>query len=550
MGDLAGLLAWVAAGSALGGVARFFVSGLVARGFGETFPWGTMIVNVSGCFAIGALAAVTRREGLLASPEAWALAVTGFLGSYTTVSSFSLQTLALAREGEWLRAIGNIVLSLALCLGAAALGLAAGLALTGETSSGGLPSLIDQHEVLVLTVFFGVYLGMAVGRWPKLALDRTGIALCGAIVLLFFDEKTGASAAGIDTATLAVLFGLMVLSAQFAACGIYEWCAQRLAAAVASPAVVLALVVAVTGALSSLLANDIVVFAMTPVLCQGLTRAGRDPRPYLLAHAGAANVGSAATLVGNPQNILIGEHGSLGFWHYLAFAAPLAVVGLAVVYLVVLAVWRRQLGEAATPAANASAPQEIRLDRALLVKGLLATLLLLALYTTALPRWQSTLLVAGILLVSRRLSTREMLAAVDWHLLVLFGGLFVVTGALSGTAFNAQAVDLLQAIGFSFEDPLLLGATALIGSNTVGNVPLVILLLSALPGLSTEALYALAVLSTFAGNLLLIGSLANLIMVERARHEGIAVSFGDHLRTGVPMTLATLALAYGWFQVT
>jgi Na+/H+ antiporter NhaD/arsenite permease-like protein len=403
---------------------------------------------------------------------------------------------------------------------------------------------MDQHEILVLAVFFGVYLGMALGRWPALALDRTGIALCGAIVLLFFDEKTGASAAGIDTGTLAVLFGLMVLSAQFAASGLYEWCAARLAAAAASPAVILALVVAVTGAFSSLLANDIVVFAMTPILCRGLLRAGHDPRPYLLAHAGAANVGSAATLVGNPQNILIGEQGGLDFWHYLLYAAPLAALGLIAVYLVVLAVWRRQLQGA--PAGTPAALEGIALDRPVLIKGILATVVLLALYTTDLPRWQSTLLVAGILLVSRRLSTREMLASVDWHLLVLFGGLFVVTGALSTTSLNGQLVALLQSGGLSLEDPLLLGPAALVGSNTVGNVPLVILLLSALPGLSQAALYALAILSTFAGNFLVIGSLANLIVVERARREGVVLSFLDHLRAGVPMTLVTLALAYAW----
>lgn len=405
---------------------------------------------------------------------------------------------------------------------------------------------MDQHEVLVLAVFVGVYLGMALGRWPALALDRTGIALCGAIVLLFVDERTGASAAAIDTGTLAVLFGLMVLSAQFAASNLYEWCAARLAATAASPAAILALVVAVTGGLSSLLANDIVVFAMTPILCRGLARAGHNPRPYLLAHAGAANVGSAATLVGNPQNILIGEHGGLGFWHYLAFAGPVSFIGLVVVFLAVRVVWRRQLrGPAGTPVAL----EGITLDRSALVKGLIATAVLLALYTTALPRWQSTLLVAGALLVSRRLSTREMLAAVDWHLLVLFGGLFVVTGALSSTSLNAAALELLRAGGISFEDPLLLAGVSLAGSNTVGNVPLVILLLQALPDLSASALYALALLSTFAGNFLVIGSLANLIVVERARQEGVAVSFLDHLRAGVPMTLATLVLAYGWIRL-
>lgn len=404
---------------------------------------------------------------------------------------------------------------------------------------------MDQHEILVLAVFLGVYLGMALGRWPALALDRTGIALCGAIVLLLFDAETGASAGAIDAGTLAVLFGLMVLSAQFAASGLYEWCAARLAAAAAPPAAVLALVVGVTGALSSLLANDIVVFAMTPILCRGLLKAGRDPRPYLLGHAGAANVGSAATLVGNPQNILIGEHGGLDFWHYLAFAAPVAVIGLGVVFLAVWVVWRRALAGGGA----AAAPESIALDRPALLKGLAATALLLALYATDLPRWQSTLLVAGLLLVSRRLSTREMLAAIDWHLLVLFGGLFVVTGALATTELQGDLLALLRVSGLSLEAPLTIAAVSLAGSNTVGNVPLVILLLQALPGLSQDALYALALLSTFAGNFLVIGSLANLIVVERARREGVVVGFLDHLKAGVPMTLGTLALALAWLAL-
>lgn len=131
MAEIAWLLAWVAVGSAAGGVARFFVSGVVARGFGETFPWGTMAVNVTGAFGLGLLAGSAGRHGLPALPEAWPVAATGFLGSYTTVSSFSLQTLALAREGEWLRAAANTLLSLVLCLGAAAFGMVAAHQATG-----------------------------------------------------------------------------------------------------------------------------------------------------------------------------------------------------------------------------------------------------------------------------------------------------------------------------------------------------------------------------------------------------------------------------------
>jgi len=124
MVDLLAWLGWVALGSAAGGAARFLVSGIVARAVGETFPWGTMVVNVTGSLAIGVLAVLAQLPGLLARPEAWFLAVTGLLGSYTTVSSFSLQTLALARDAEPWRALGNVVLSLLLCLVAAGLGYA------------------------------------------------------------------------------------------------------------------------------------------------------------------------------------------------------------------------------------------------------------------------------------------------------------------------------------------------------------------------------------------------------------------------------------------
>jgi fluoride exporter len=118
----------VALGSALGGLARHFVSGLVGRRIGETFPWGTLVVNVSGAFAIGILAAAATREVIFQAPEPWLFAVVGLLGSYTTVSSFSLQTLALLRDGQRLRAAANVALSLGLCLAAVALGFAAGSA--------------------------------------------------------------------------------------------------------------------------------------------------------------------------------------------------------------------------------------------------------------------------------------------------------------------------------------------------------------------------------------------------------------------------------------
>src|SRR5512132_4013205 len=151
---------------------------------------------------------------------------------------------------------------------------------------------------------------MALGRWPGLRIDRTGIALLGAIVLYIGEAVSGEGVLlAIDFPTLIVLFGLMILSSQFAVCGFYDWCSARIASSRAPPAAILALTVFVAGGLSAVLANDVIVFAMTPLLCAGLKSRGLDPRPYLIALAGAANAGSAATFIGNPQNILIGQVG-------------------------------------------------------------------------------------------------------------------------------------------------------------------------------------------------------------------------------------------------
>jgi Na+/H+ antiporter NhaD/arsenite permease-like protein len=401
---------------------------------------------------------------------------------------------------------------------------------------------------LILLVFAAVYLGMAVGRWPGLKVDRTGIALLGAIVLYGAGAISGAAILdAIDFPTLVVLFGLMILSAQFAACGLYDWCSARIAGSDASSAALLAGTVATSGVLAVVLANDVVVFAMTPMLCAGLARRGLDPRPFLIALAGGANAGSAATIIGNPQNILIGEVGHLDFWAFLVACAPPALAGLACVFLVVWWQWRRRFEAGPTHSDDLPPPA---LDRAGLVKASFATLLLLVLFATPLPHVEGVLLVAGYLLISRRLATGTMLGLVDWHLLVLFAGLFVVTEALSATGLPDRALAWLAASGLDAGSLSVLAPLTLVGANTIGNVPLVVLLLAVFPVLDEGAYYALAVLSTLAGNLLVVGSLANIIVVERARSVGVRLSFLEHARCGVPMTLLSLLLALAWLYAT
>ncbi len=397
----------------------------------------------------------------------------------------------------------------------------------------------------VLVVFTIVYLGMAIGRLPGLLVDRTGVALLGAIGLVLAGAMDGpAVLAAIDFPTLIVLFGLMVLSAQFAACGFYAWCAARIAATPASPLALLALVTVTGGGLSAVLANDVVVFAMTPMLVLGLARAGLDARPYVLALAAAANAGSAATVIGNPQNILIGSVGGLDFWAFTAVCGPPALASLVLVFVVVALVWRGRLARGSRSPRPAAATPE--LDRAGIVKAGIATVLLLLLFATPLPHTEGVLMVAGALLVSHRLATRRLLGYVDWHLLVLFAGLFVVTASLTATGLPAGLLDRLAGLGWPLADLRVLAPLVVVASNTIGNVPLVVLLLGIVGEPRAELLQGLALISTLAGNLLLTGSLANIIAVERAAEVGLKIGFLDHARIGVPVTVLSLALAIAW----
>jgi Na+/H+ antiporter NhaD/arsenite permease-like protein len=404
---------------------------------------------------------------------------------------------------------------------------------------------MQYTTLLVVTTFIAVYVGMALGRWPGLKVDRTGIAVLGAILLYSTGVVTNAAVlAAIDFPTLIVLFGLMVLSAQFAACGFYDWCSARIAATHASPVVILGLTVAVAGVLSAVLANDIVVFAMTPMLVRGLTDRGLDPRPYLIALASAANAGSTATVIGNPQNILIGQGGRLDFWGFVVACGPPAVFALLIVFLVVWIAWRGKLSSLAARNGDIVIPP---MDRFGVGKGVVATIVLLALFSSRLPHVSDVLIVTAVLLLSRRLATREVLGLVDWHLLALFGGLFIVTAALAGTGLPADTLDALKAAGINASGLPAMALLKLVGSNTIGNVPTVVLLVSILKDLPNEALYAMAALSTLAGNLLVVGSLANIIGVERAKEAGVTLGFLEHARCGIPIALISLALAIAWF---
>ncbi len=402
-------------------------------------------------------------------------------------------------------------------------------------------------DALVLAVFTAVYLGMLLGELPGLALDRTGVALLGALALVATERVTPAAAwQAVDVPTLALLFGLMVVSAQLRLGGFYAWVTRRLVRAPIGPAALLAVVVAAAGSLSAVLANDIVCLAMAPLLVDGCVRRRLDPVPYLLGLAAAANVGSAATLIGNPQNMLIGQTLRLSFAAFLADAFVPAAVGLAIVWAAIALSVRGRWDRATTPAPpQRRAADTPPVDRWQTSKGLaVVALLVLGFLFAPVPREVLALGAAALLLTSRRMASREILGLVDWHLLVLFVGLFVVNHAFAAAGLAAQASEALRTAGADLADVRWLFPATAVLSNLVSNVPAVMLLLPH----ATHPLAgpALALSSTLAGNLLVVGSIANIIVVEQARALGVEIGWRRHARVGVPVTLATLAIAAAW----
>ena len=396
----------------------------------------------------------------------------------------------------------------------------------------------------VVAVFAVVYLGMFLGGLPRLKLDRSGVALLGAIaVIAFTGESVEDAARAVDLPTIVLLFAFMVVSAQMRLGGFYTAVTQRVAALPLSRSALLAVLIAVAGALSAVFSNDIVCLAMTPVVARLCLRRGLPPLPFLVGLACAANIGSAATLIGNPQNMLIGQTLALPFNAYLAYAALPTVLGLVVVWGVIA--WQ-QRGDWRAPAGAADVASRARDDVAPFdawqtAKGLaVAAALLLVFVATSWPREVAALAGAGALLLSRRLHSRDKLGLVDWPLLVLFLGLFVVNGAFAETGIAAEAVAALRDRGVDLAQPrsLILATVAL--SNLVSNVPAVMLLLPHVQAPAGGPLLALA--STLAGNLLLVGSIANLIVVDAASRHGIPIDWRRHARTGVPITLLTLAI--------
>lgn len=406
-------------------------------------------------------------------------------------------------------------------------------------------------------LFTLTYAGLALGKVPWLRIDRAGIALVGAAAMLAagllpFTKET--LAAALDFDTLFLLFGMMVVVGVLRLSGLFRRLTDFALARIRSPLGLLAAVVVLSGGLSAFLINDVVCVALTPLVLHLARQLRYDPVPHLIGLATAANIGSAGTITGNPQNIFIGSHSHISYLRFALRLMPPALIGLAVAFVVTWVVYH---GRLKSPGVHERAPQEsatprprraqARLQRKSVLVAAAAVVLFFVLPSADLPL---VALGAAAVLLLDRVKPQKIYRQIDWALLVMFTGLFLVVYAFQTHVVSTWGVERWTWLLGRPVDLLSIVSAAL--SNLVSNVPAVLLfepVVKAMAPANQEiAWLALAMSSTFAGNLTVLGSVANLIVVEQARREGVSVSFLEYCKVGVPLTLLTLAVGVAWLM--
>lgn len=395
-------------------------------------------------------------------------------------------------------------------------------------------------RVASLAIFLATYAVMAVGRIPGFRIDRSGAAFLGAALMVASGAVSlPAAFHAIDMATITLLLGMMIVVANLHLAGVFQALTARIAGRIRRPLVLLCAIVLLSGVFSMFLVNDAVCLALAPLVLEITLRLRRNPVPYLLAVAMAANVGSVATITGNPQNMIIGSLSGIAYGRFVARLAPVAALGLVLTFALIALAFRTEFRGSVRAFGLSVAPP---LDRPLALKTLLVTALLIVAFFMGVAPAKAAALAGGLLLLSRRVEARRIYAAIDWKLLLMFAGLFVVVAGFAHAFLTPAALARIARLPLSGVGGLSVGAAIL--SNIVSNVPAVLLLAPFVPHLADpgRSWLVLAMASTFAGNFTIVGSIANLIVVESARARGVRIGFGAHFLVGAPLTLGTIAI--------
>jgi Na+/H+ antiporter NhaD/arsenite permease-like protein len=402
----------------------------------------------------------------------------------------------------------------------------------------------ETQSVAAGVIFVGSYLALAIGRIPGLSIDRAGIALVGAGLMVASGALPLADAyQAVDLDTITLLLGMMIVVASLRLSGFFAVTNAWAMAHARRPLILLGVVVATSGFFSAFLVNDAICLVLTPLVLELTLALGRRPVPYLLAVAMASNVGSTATITGNPQNIMIGSFSHIPYTKFALALGPVALIGL-IVTMALIALFHR-VEFAGTARLEAPRPH-LHVNHVLVIRALLATLIMIALFFAGVVPAKAAIIIGGLLLLTRRMKSRRVYAEIDWSLLLMFAGLFIIVAGAEHALLGPDIIAAVERLQLD-QVPVLSAVTAVL-SNLVSNVPAVLMLKPFVAGLKDRdtAWLVIAMASTLAGNFTVLGSVANLIVVQRAAASGVEISFWDYFRVGAPVTLITLAIGTLW----
>jgi len=391
-----------------------------------------------------------------------------------------------------------------------------------------------SHVIVSGLILIATLLVFTVGKSPVFRVDRAGAAIIGASLIvglhvLSFEQAVQA----VDHRTIVVLFSMMVILANLKIAGFFEMVGGYLLGAVSSQHQLLLAIIFISGIFSALCINDIVCLLFTPIVLLICRRVQCNPLPHLLAVAMASNIGSAATLIGNPQNILISSLSGLNFMSYFIVAAPVALFGLLLSYVIIGYCYRKDLQDEFHPF---SRDVNYTYHRYLIIKSLLTMAAVVIAFAAGLDIAIAASLGAAYLLITRRVNPNKIYTSVDFNLLVMFTGLFVIVGGVEHSGLMGSIIEKLDFIDFGNYG--VFTTLTIVLSNIVSNVPAILLLKFFLPSHEPSLWWTrMALFTTLAGNLTITGSFANLIVVETAKHNGIEIKFWDYLKVGFPLTV-------------
>ena len=393
---------------------------------------------------------------------------------------------------------------------------------------------MNSTGIAAVVILVATYVGVAAGGVPGLRLDRAGVAFLGGAAMialgpLSLDEAFRA----IDFDTIALLVGMMIVVAHLKVSGAFRALGSLAIEHAHAPFVLLVTITILAGVLSAFLVNDAICLVMTPIVMQVVRALGRNPVPYLVATATASNCGSVATITGNPQNMVIGATSKISYPAFALALSPVAVFGLIAVVVVVWLVFRKEFR---TDGAISPHLRPGRMHAGQVVKASLVCAGLAIAFFAGVPPAEAAVVGGAILLFTRQIKPMRIYREIDGPLLLLFAGLFIVVAGGERALLTPDRVAMAKSLGLDVPWRLSIFTTVL--SNIVSNVPAVLILRPFIPSFPDpqRAWLVVAMASTLAGNLTLIGSVANLIVAERARAEGVPMSFWAYFKVGLPLT--------------